>query len=153
MLRKLKAFANALFRIPSNTATKTIVDSRFGKLTCEFKPDDPFYFWDGTLTTLNSDKSETVISIDGDLNGPYDKSLDLLLWITQHVSGINAEVQQKAIAQFPDKSIDLTADFTIDDISIYKDKDGDFEIEYNSDENGMLSVNFKDGKVLKMELY
>ena len=139
----------------NNNEFKTCVDSRLGKLTCEFdRKKDEFFFWNAEINTINKDKSPTDITIDGDMTSPYSTALEIAHKVIDSISNITYDVQQELNAKFSEENIDLSKGYTLDDITVYMDNEVEYELEYFSDgKEVMVSVSFKDNKITELDLY
>lgn len=148
-------FIKSLFGGKTNqNETKVFYDSRLGKLTCEFdRKSEEFFFWNAILTNINNDKSETTITIEGDVNSPNSGLLDSAYKIIDNLSSITADVQNGLNGKYPEKSIDLSKGYVLDDISFYADDEVEYEMEFTSDDQEMVSVSFKNNSITELDLY
>ena len=136
--------------------TKSLVDAKLGKLECTYKLSDTFFSWDGELTQTKG-KEPICISIDGDLNGPFSDALHKVYQIIDSVLQINFDIQKALDTRFPEKKINLSRDFYLEDISIFKDEETgvlDYELEYFSDKSDfMISVEFVNDTINGIDFY
>lgn len=147
-------FLRNLFKNNSDKETKTFFDSKLGELTCEFnRKRDQFFFWNAILKTINKDKTETSITIEGSANTPYSNLLDIAYRTISGLDTITANVQNELNQKFPGKNIDLSKGYVVDDISFYTDDEVDYEIEFYSDNQEMVSVSFKNDVITELDLY
>ncbi|CAM3596198.1 hypothetical protein FSS13T_16730 [Flavobacterium saliperosum S13] len=148
-------FLKSLFGNKTNdNETKVFYDSKLGKLTCEFdRKKDEFFFWNAILTNINNDKSETTITIEGDVNCPNSGLLDSAYKIIDNLNSITADVQNGLNSKYPEKSIDLSKGYVLDDISFYTDDEVEYEMEFTSDDQEMVSVSFKNNLITELDLY
>jgi hypothetical protein len=151
----LNAFKLLFRAATTKTETNTFHDDRLGKLTCEFNAKEPdYFFWETETKTLNKNKEETTISIDGTRTSPDMRCLERVYWAIDAIEMITDVSQQEVSKAFPKKGFDLRRDFVVDDISTFipeDDDESDVEIEFYSDDFGMLTVEFKDGKFLAID--
>jgi hypothetical protein len=151
LLRLFKDFLIDSFR---KKETKHFFDSKLGRLTCEFnRKHDEFFFWNTEVNNINKNKSKTSISIDGDTNSPFLNSLAIAHKIIETISDITAEVQKEIDNKFSEKKIKLATNYILDDISIYSGSEVDYELEYYSDKDEMISVGFKNNSITELDFY
>lgn len=154
MWRILKLLFGSVFE---KSSTKTIIDSRLGKLTCDYTQKDQYFSWRTELTNINQSKAPTAIYIDGDLNGPYAQALDMAKKIIDKTAEITTIVQKELDLKFPDKQLNLSKGYILDDLSFFYDPEDpeatDFEVEYFSETTEMVSAGFRDNIVVELDLY
>ncbi len=136
---------------------KTIMDSKLGKLVCQYKPNDAYFTWD-TEYKIQNNKGETLsICIDGDLNGPFSNTLPKTYQIIDSLTDLSYEVQKQIDVEFPEKKIKLSSNFYFKDVYVYINEETnmiDFELEYYSeDAEIMISVEFENDKIAVIEFY
>ena len=136
---------------------KTIIDSKLGKLVCQYKPNDAYFTWDSEYK-INNNKGEPVaICIDGDLNGPFSNALQKTYQIIDSLSELSYKVQKQIDVDFPERKINLTRDYSFKDIYVLINEETskvDFELEYYSDDAEiMISVEFINDKIDVIEFY
>lgn len=154
MLSILKAIFGGM---TSKKLTKTIVDSKLGKLTNEYTGKDEYFSWYTELVGINGDRSETAIYIDGDLNSPYSQALELARTMIDQTARLTHEVQIALDKKFPQKGLDLSKGYSLTDMSFFYDPEDadatDFEMEFSSDSTEMVSAGFKDNQLVELDLY
>ncbi|AWI25858.1 hypothetical protein [Flavobacterium pallidum] len=134
--------------------TITFNDTRLGKLTCEFTADEKYFFWDTQITSINKNGKETAITVDGTLHSPDMKGLERIYWAIDSIEMILDAAQQEASKTYPGKVLNIRRDFYVEDISTYLpdgDDESDVEIELDSDEYGLLTIEFKEGKFFAID--
>ncbi|WP_291129697.1 hypothetical protein [Flavobacterium sp. UBA7682] len=150
-------FLKSLFAGEPLKQVKIIMDSKLGKLTCDYKSSDEYFSWDGKVKSKTKGVKSIALSIDGDLNGPYPVALQKAYQIVDTIPDLNYKVQQEIDLKFPEKQINLSRDFRLDDISIYFDEetnDADFDFEYYTEDNSiMVSVEFVNGAIETIDFY
>lgn len=135
---------------------KTIFDSKLGKLVCNYKPSDDYFSWETELKQPNA-KEPISIWIDGDLNGPYSNALQKAYEIVDSISDITYKVQQEIDNRFPEKKVNLSDDYNLEDISVFVDEETksiDFELEYYTEDSKiMISVEFIADTIESIDFY
>lgn len=153
LLRFVKLFQSLLTKKSSN---KTIMDSRLGKLVCEYKPNDDYFTWDAELEQ-GKGKEPISISIDGNLNGPYSEVLQKAHEIVNRIPDLTYKVQKEIDNRFPDKNVNLSKEYNLEDIFVYRDEETktiDYELEYCTDDSEiMISVEFVNDQVNGIDFY
>lgn len=133
------------------------MDSKLGKLVCQYKLNDAYFTWD-TQYKMNNNKGEPVsICIDGDLNGPFSNALQKTYEIIDSLAELAHEIQKQIDVEFPEKKINLNREYSFKDIYVYINEESDkvdFELEYYSYDNEiMISVEFINDKIAVIEFY
>ncbi len=150
-------FLKSLFVGEPTKQVKIIMDSKLGKLTCDYKSTDKFFSWDGKLKSNTKGVKSIALSIDGDLNGPYLPALQKAYQIVDTIPDLSYSVQKEIDLKFPEKQINLSRDFRLDDITIFWDAETnevDFELEYYTEDNDiMVSVEFAKGTIEAIDFY
>lgn len=151
-------FLKKLFGLEfSKTLKKTIIDSKLGKLVCEYESTDEFYTWNTEFQQQDKTDKVISISIDGDLNGPFFNVLQKTYQILESLSDLSNKVQTEIDLKFSDKKINIYEDFNLEDISVYKDEESNslnYDLEYYSgDCEIMISVEFINDKIDIIEFY
>ncbi len=136
---------------------KTIMDSKLGKLVCQYKPDNVYFTWDTEYKIKNNNEEPISICIDGDLNGPFSNVLQKTYQIIDSLSELSYEVQNQIDVEFSERKINLTRDYSFKDIFVHINEETnkvDFELEYYSnDAEIMISVEFINDKIDVIEFY
>ena len=152
MLSLLKLIFGGLSKKKS---TKSIIDSKLGKLTTEYSEKDNYYSWDFELKIKKGKK--VAFSLDGNLNGPFNDVLQKAYQMVDFVEDLFSEVQMELDTKFAEKKINLANDYTLEDVFIYKDEETgsvDFELEfYTEGSEIMISVEFVNDKIKMIEFY
>lgn len=153
MLNFLKSlFGNLLVK----TEEKVIMDSKLGKLTNTYTSKDQFFFWCGEIKLRNY-KEKTEFTIDGNMNAPFDVPLQKAYYVIDRIADLEYDIQKQLDSKFADKKINLSRDFSLQDISFYYDeetKENDYDFEYyNEDSSIMISVNFIEDKIDEIDFY
>ncbi|MGC4039758.1 MAG: hypothetical protein QM710_02905 [Flavobacterium sp.] len=150
----LKLLFGSLF---SKKQTKTLIDSKLGKLTNEYEPKDQFFFWNGEINPKGKNKEKTQFTIDGDINSPYPASLQKAYEVLDRLEMLTYDVQKALDSKFPEKGINLSRDFNFQQISFFADEETgctDFDFEYfTEDASIMVSVEFVNNKIDLIEFY
>lgn len=150
-------FLKSIFAREPERQVKVIMDAKLGKLKCEYKSSDKYFYWDGKLKSGIKGVKSTKFSIDGDLNGPYSAVLQQTYQIVDTIPNLTDSIQKEIDSKFPEKQINLLRDFHLDDVSVNFDeetKEVDFELEYYTEDNSiMVSVEFVKGKIEAIEFY
>ncbi len=152
------SFLKELFGIGSYKGLqKTIMDSKLGKLVCEYKANDTYFTWD-TEYKLSNNKGEPVsITIDGDLNGPFSSTLQKTYQIIDTITELSHDVQKQIDVQFPEKEISLTKNYSLSDVFVYINEETnkvDFEFEFiTGDAEIMISVEYVNNEIDVIEFY
>lgn len=136
---------------------KTIMDSKLGKLVCQYKPDNVYFTWDTEYKIKINNEEPISICIDGDLNGPFSNVLQKTYQIIDSLSELSYEVQNQIDVEFSERKINLTRDYSFKDIFVHINEETnkvDFELEYYSnDAEIMISVEFINDKIDVIEFY
>ena len=152
MLNLLKSIFGGFSKKKS---TKFIIDSKLGKLTNEYSEKDNYYSWDFELKRKKGEK--IAFSLDGNLNAPFNDVLQKAYIIVDTVDNLFEKVQAELNIKFAEKKINLTNDFALEDIFIYKDEETgsvDFDLEFYSEGSEiMISVEFVNDKIEIIEFY
>lgn len=133
--------------------SKTIYDSKFGKLTTDYVESDEYFNWD--FEVKNKTENATSVTIDGTLEGPFSEVLSKAYLIMDTLELITQSVQKELNLKFQEKNIDL-GKYYIDDIYFFKDEESNsicYDIEYFSDVEEMISVEFQNDKIILIEFY
>ncbi|WP_298304298.1 hypothetical protein [Flavobacterium sp.] len=136
---------------------KTLVDSKLGKLICTYEKEDVYFTWDTEYKFNNNNREPISISIDGDINGPFSKTLQKTYQIMDSIFELQSKIQTKIDSQFPEKNIDLKRDFNLEDLYIYlveETNSVEYEFEYYSNDSEiMISVEFVKDEIEAVEFY
>lgn len=152
MLNLLKSIFGGFSKKKS---TKSIIDSKLGKLTNEYSEKDNYYSWDFELKRKKGEK--IAFSLDGNLNAPFNDVLQKAYIIVDTVDNLFEKVKAELNIKFAEKKINLANDFALEDIFIYKDEETgsvDFDLEFYSEGSEiMISVEFVNDKIEIIEFY
>lgn len=153
MLKIIKLLQSLLSR---KSSRKIIMDSRLGKLVCEYKSNEKYFTWDAELEHGRG-KEPISISIDGDLNGPYSNALHKAHEVVNMIPDLTYKIQKEIDSRFPEKKVDLSKDYNLEDIFVYVDEETktvDFELEYcTEDAEVMISVEFVNDQINGIDFY
>ena len=146
-------FLKSLFEKKPKELSKTIYDSKFGKLTTDYVESDEYFYW--AFEVKNKTENATSVTIDGTLDGPFSEVLSKAYLIMDTLELITQSVQKELNLKFQEKNIDL-GKYYIDDIYFFKDEVSNsicYDIEYFSDVEEMISVEFQNDKIILIEFY
>lgn len=146
-------FLKSLFEKKPKELSKTIYDSKFGKLTTDYFESDEYFYW--AFEVKNKTENATSVTIDGTLDGPFSEVLSKAYLIMDSLELITQSVQKELNLKFQEKNIDL-GKYYIDDIYFFKDEESNsicYDLEYFSDVEEMISVEFQNDKIILIEFY
>ena len=138
---------------------KEVVDNTLGKIFLEYKDEfEEFYFWEVELNSINKDKTETSITLDGDFSNPSSKCIDRLKLFLNDINSFMTKIQQELNDKHPEKNIDIKR-YNLEDISVYHNEnsdieESDLELEFYSESSkDIISVEFSKNKLILLEFY
>ena len=143
----------------SKSNRKEVIDNTLGKIFLEYKDSfEEFYFWQVELNSINKDKTETSITLDGDFSKPSSKCVDKLKVFLNDINTFLDKIQQELNAKHSEKNIDIKL-YNLEDISVYQNdnsdiEESDLELEFYSESSKeLISVEFSNNKIILLEFY